>query len=202
MIDNLRSQAQKLQEELNQKDSDIQELSLSKKTLQKEITNLKSVLDNAGEDYSLRELAAQKEIIISRDQQLERAQIDLDTSRTTVKQLQKEAELFRQTFETEKAHWLDEKEKVIRYQKQLQLNYVQMYKRNKTLEQEIEGLNRNLEEIQKQLKESVAAAAKATSEAAGAAAAAAEKSPVKVKKSNSVRSKLFNKMSLYSESQC
>ena len=40
----------------------------------------------------------------------------------------------------ETANWLSEKEKVIRYQKQLQLNYVSMYKKNKTLEQEMEHL--------------------------------------------------------------
>jgi hypothetical protein len=42
------------------------------------------------------------------------------------KRLKDEADLHQETFETEKASWLDEKEKVIRYQKQLQLNYVQV----------------------------------------------------------------------------
>ena len=82
---------------------------------------------------------------------------------------------------------MDEKEKVIRYQKQLQLNYVQMYKRNKTLEAEIEQLNKTIEDQSKTIAEQKEAAAKAA--------------PVKVKKSNSVRSKFF-KMSLHSESQC
>ena len=44
---------------------------------------------------------------------------------------------YRENYEVEKVNWLDEKEKVIRYQKQLQLNYVQMYKKNKTLESEV-----------------------------------------------------------------
>ena len=96
---------------------------------------------------------------------------------------------FRKTFETEKAHWLDEKEKVIRYQKQLQLNYVQMYKRNKTLESEIEQLNKTIE-----------SQAKTISEAA-ASASGGSKKETKVKKSNSVRSKFF-KMALHSESHC
>ena len=38
---------------------------------------------------------------------------------------------------------------VIRYQKQLQLNYVQMYKRNKTLESEVDQLKKSLAESQK-----------------------------------------------------
>ena len=41
---------------------------------------------------------------------------------------------------------LSEKEKVIRYQKQLQLNYVSMYKRNKSLETELEALRKSASE--------------------------------------------------------
>ena len=40
--------------------------------------------------------------------------------------MKEEAETTKECFEAEKAHWIDEKEKVIRYQKQLQLNYVQV----------------------------------------------------------------------------
>jgi alkylated DNA repair dioxygenase AlkB len=48
-------------------------------------------------------------------------------------------------FEHEKNQWLDEKNKVICYQKQLQLNYVQMYRKNKMLETEVEQLMLDLE---------------------------------------------------------
>lgn len=50
-----------------------------------------------------------------------------------------------EVFEKEKEQWLDEKNKVIRYQKQLQLNYVQMYNKNKMLEAEVEQLTLELE---------------------------------------------------------
>ena len=40
--------------------------------------------------------------------------------------MKEDAEATKECFEAEKAHWIDEKEKVIRYQKQLQLNYVQV----------------------------------------------------------------------------
>ena len=68
-----------------------------------------------------------------------------------------------------------------------------MYKRNKTLEGEIEALNKSLEEAREKEKEGAAAAA--------AAAAGGKGGGTKVKKSNSVRAKLF-KMTLHSESQC
>ena len=67
-------------------------------------------------------------------------------------QLQKELEEMKsglvgknESFEKEKEQWLDEKNKVIRYQKQLQLNYVQMYNKNKMLEAEVEQLTLELE---------------------------------------------------------
>lgn len=41
--------------------------------------------------------------------------------------------------------WLDEKKKVIAYQKQLQLNYIQMVQRNKLLQQETHQLALELE---------------------------------------------------------
>ena len=47
--------------------------------------------------------------------------------------------------ETERLQWLEEKNKVIRYQKQLQLNYVQMQRKNTTLEAEVEQLTLELE---------------------------------------------------------
>ncbi|KAK6178199.1 hypothetical protein SNE40_013009 [Patella caerulea] len=49
------------------------------------------------------------------------------------------------TFDREREQWLIEKNKVIRYQKQLQLNYVQMFRKNRMLEAEVEQLTLELE---------------------------------------------------------
>ena len=51
----------------------------------------------------------------------------------------------KQTYEAEKHQWLVEKDKVINYQKHLQLNYVQMFRKNKMLELEMEQLMVELE---------------------------------------------------------
>eukprot|EP00062_Callorhinchus_milii_P017890 gi/632970756/ref/XP_007901824.1/ PREDICTED: leucine zipper putative tumor suppressor 2 [Callorhinchus milii] len=48
-------------------------------------------------------------------------------------------------FEVERQTWQEEKEKVIRYQKQLQHNYIQMYRRNRELEREMRQLTLELE---------------------------------------------------------
>merc|ERR1712008_653390 len=82
----------------------------------------------------------------SKDHQIDILNNDLAQLALAVKELKTEASETKETFETEKTHWLDEKEKVIRYQKQLQLNYVQMYKRNKTLEAEVDQLKKSLAE--------------------------------------------------------
>ncbi|KAB0404070.1 hypothetical protein E2I00_000285 [Balaenoptera physalus] len=51
----------------------------------------------------------------------------------------------RDSFEEERLAWQAEKEQVIRYQKQLQHNYIQMYRRNRQLEQELQQLSLELE---------------------------------------------------------
>uniref|UniRef100_A0A8C5R7J7 Leucine zipper putative tumor suppressor 2 homolog n=1 Tax=Leptobrachium leishanense TaxID=445787 RepID=A0A8C5R7J7_9ANUR len=48
-------------------------------------------------------------------------------------------------FEEERRIWQEEKEKVIRYQKQLQHNYIQMYQQNRELERDIKQLTLELE---------------------------------------------------------
>lgn len=51
----------------------------------------------------------------------------------------------RKSFEQERITWAQEKEKVLRYQRQLQLNYVQMFRRTRALEAEVESLNLELD---------------------------------------------------------
>ncbi|KAG8435360.1 hypothetical protein GDO86_013354 [Hymenochirus boettgeri] len=50
-----------------------------------------------------------------------------------------------ENFEEERRIWQEEKEKVIRYQKQLQHNYIQMYQQNRDLERNIKHLTLELE---------------------------------------------------------
>ncbi|XP_028989426.1 leucine zipper putative tumor suppressor 2 homolog [Betta splendens] len=50
-----------------------------------------------------------------------------------------------ESFEEERKIWHEEKDKVIRYQKQLQQNYVQMYRRNRELEQLLQELSQELD---------------------------------------------------------
>ena len=79
-----------------------------------QIVNLKSILDGGGEEYSLREIAAQKEIIIERDKEIEKLTHDLEFKSTECCKVKEEADNQKEQFELETANWLSEKEKVIR----------------------------------------------------------------------------------------
>lgn len=62
-----------------------------------------------------------------------------------VEDLKQELDRRTKHFENERRTWAQEKEKVLRYQRQLQMNYVQMYRRSRALESEIENLTVELE---------------------------------------------------------
>lgn len=67
--------------------------------------------------------------------------------RLKTEMLNKEAQ-----FNNERRKWSEEKDKVLRYQKQLQLNYVQMFKKSRNLEAEIDGLRLELDMCNKNMK--------------------------------------------------
>jgi predicted RNase H-like nuclease (RuvC/YqgF family) len=138
----------------------LADLTASKLSLQAEVNQLKDLLELAGEELSLQEVAAQKEIIIQRDREIEALHRALNHRAAQVDQLKAEMDTEKENFEIETANWLSEKEKVIRYQKQLQLNYVSMYKRNKSLETE-------MEQLRKALADATAAAAAVKSSSVG-----------------------------------
>ncbi|XP_044259201.1 leucine zipper putative tumor suppressor 2 homolog isoform X2 [Tribolium madens] len=68
-----------------------------------------------------------------------------DMSLGSVESLKQEIATKTKDFEKERVVWAQEKEKVLRYQRQLQMNYVQMYRRTRALEAEVESLTIELE---------------------------------------------------------
>ncbi|KAM3605952.1 uncharacterized protein V6R79_007920 [Siganus canaliculatus] len=78
------------------------------------------------------------ETVLGLRQQVDRLKAELMYERRT-----SEEHLSR--FEDERRVWQEEKEKVIRYQKQLQQNYIQMYRRNRDLERAMRELSLELE---------------------------------------------------------
>jgi chromosome segregation ATPase len=68
-----------------------------------------------------------------------------DCSCPDLEKLKEEIEMKTKDFENERLVWAQEKEKVLRYQRQLQMNYVHMYRRTRALEAEVESLTIELE---------------------------------------------------------
>ncbi|KAF5304392.1 hypothetical protein FQR65_LT18875 [Abscondita terminalis] len=62
-----------------------------------------------------------------------------------VNKLKEQMEIKRRDFEKERIIWAQEKEKVLKYQRQLQVNYIQMYRRTKALENEVHSLTAELD---------------------------------------------------------
>jgi len=148
-IKDLHFKLKEYQDELEQTKEVIEDLMQNRAVLSAEITSLKAIVDGTDEDFSLQEIKAQKQIIIERDKQIEELNKKMNNKREEYDILKSDCDNHRENFEVETANWLSEKEKVIRYQKQLQLNYVSMYKKNKSLESEIEQLKSSLHDSQK-----------------------------------------------------
>lgn len=76
---------------------------------------------------------------------LQNMTVKMDRMRAELSFEHQRAEQQMTSFEEERQIWQEEKDKVIRYQKQLQQNYVQMYRRNRELEQLLQELSQELE---------------------------------------------------------
>ena len=127
-----------LKEELGQSQLVIKDLMQNRALLCAEITALKATVDNIDKNNCLNETQGHSTIIIEKDRHIEELKIKLEVKCDEYNNLKSSCAKHCESFEVEKANWLSEKEKVIRYQKQLQLNYVTMYNKNKNLEAEID----------------------------------------------------------------
>lgn len=76
---------------------------------------------------------------------LQNMKVQMDRMRAELSFEQQQAEQQTAGFEEERRIWQEEKDKVIRYQKQLQQNYIQMYRRNRELQQLLQELSQELE---------------------------------------------------------
>ncbi|XP_051866318.1 leucine zipper putative tumor suppressor 3 [Pristis pectinata] len=133
------SEAQLLREKLGQNEA--------------EISGLKQALADVGQQTRCGEEGPEEqrdELACESDEaKMQRQSEDaVKALKKQIERLQGELRLERQQheqqlshFEEERQTWQEEKEKVIKYQKQLQLNYVEMYQKNQALESKLNELN-------------------------------------------------------------
>ncbi|XP_014731686.1 PREDICTED: leucine zipper putative tumor suppressor 3 isoform X3 [Sturnus vulgaris] len=139
--------------ELQRKMSEVQVLREKLNHCELEVSGLKRTLASMGPSGSfggeLGEKLRDPLACESDEAKMQRQSEDsVNSLRREVERLQTELKLERQQreqqvmdFEEERRTWQEEKEKVIKYQKQLQLNYVEMYQKNQLLEHKVNEMN-------------------------------------------------------------
>ena len=142
-------QLEKNKTELEQTKEEILLLKQNKVQMNKELSRLKVVLEEQQDDLDselrLGVVEEYKQSIIERDQTIESLRVEVKAKQEELTRLEEDHKALRTNYKTETDNWLSEKEKVIKYQKQLQLNYVSMYNKNKQLEAEVEQLTASLQ---------------------------------------------------------
>ncbi|PSN38556.1 hypothetical protein C0J52_14818 [Blattella germanica] len=141
----LKAEVNKLREELielNSSDSEVRKLRAEVSRMSREL-KLAQVTKSGHEVEETREQVFQTKSESKETQLLMGS--DVTVLRKEMERLQMELTEEKNEFEQERVTWAQEKEKVLRYQRQLQLNYVQMFRRTKTLEAEVESLTLELE---------------------------------------------------------
>ncbi|XP_018098465.1 leucine zipper putative tumor suppressor 3 isoform X2 [Xenopus laevis] len=134
--------------EMQRKQSEAQQMKEKLSQCEQEISGLKEALANLGQNpynielnEKLRDTLScesdeakmkrqNEDSVISLKKDIERLQVEL-----TIERQHRDQQVV--DFEEERRTWQEEKEKVIKYQKQLQLNYIEMYQKNQQLEQRI-----------------------------------------------------------------
>uniref|UniRef100_A0A3Q0SQ40 Leucine zipper putative tumor suppressor 2 homolog n=1 Tax=Amphilophus citrinellus TaxID=61819 RepID=A0A3Q0SQ40_AMPCI len=122
--------------ELQRRKSEAELLREKVGRLEEESARLRDALSRESDEAKAQRQNA--ETVLGLRQQVDRLKAELMYERRT-----SEEQLSR--FDEERRVWQEEKEKVIHYQKQLQQNYIQMYRRNRDLERVMRELSLELE---------------------------------------------------------
>uniref|UniRef100_A0A803Y1S3 Leucine zipper tumor suppressor 1 n=1 Tax=Meleagris gallopavo TaxID=9103 RepID=A0A803Y1S3_MELGA len=122
--------------ELQRKMSEVQLLREKLNHCELEVSGLKRTLDPLAceSDEAKMQRQSSEDSVNALRKEVERLQTELKLERQ-----QREQQVM--DFEEERRTWQEEKEKVIKYQKQLQLNYVEMYQKNQLLEHKVNEMN-------------------------------------------------------------
>lgn len=158
---NLRSQLHTLQTDVDTKNKDLTDKFREIVAKTEELKSVRSELSrlSAGEasvcdggtqtSHSDSEVSTEENVkpsmLTQKDQIITGLQEEIRALQERIQELERKLQGVDSIMETERLQWLEEKNKVIRYQKQLQLNYVQMQRKNTVLEAEVEQLTLELE---------------------------------------------------------
>ncbi|XP_035672924.1 leucine zipper putative tumor suppressor 2 homolog [Branchiostoma floridae] len=136
-----------LSDTLRKREDELMDLKDSYRQVKEDLSNVRAELDNKiKEEQLISQCDEVKERRKNKERDLiESLKVEVQRLRNELKTVHQRHDAQLMEFERERAIWQEEKEKVIHYQKQLQLNYVQMFRKTKNLEKEVQQLTLELE---------------------------------------------------------
>ncbi|TRY65588.1 hypothetical protein DNTS_015197 [Danionella cerebrum] len=151
-----KNEADLLREKVNKLEADIkglkQDIDIAKEE-HLQITAMKAKIEE--QQLQLQQTHVKAEISKSQDVEdatktqshtdMNALQWEVERLRTEVKEEKQKKHKMMSTFQQERQTWVKEKDKVIRYQKQLQYNYLQMYRKNIDLEKILKELTAEMD---------------------------------------------------------
>ncbi|XP_966525.2 leucine zipper putative tumor suppressor 2 homolog isoform X1 [Tribolium castaneum] len=147
-LDQREAEISELRHQSEEKDAEIKLLKEQLARLENKsptIDDLKEEIRGLREELSDMSLSEYGSVEPGRSQRISQEDLEIECSCSSLAKLKQEIASKTKDFENERVVWAQEKEKVLRYQRQLQMNYVQMYRRTRALEAEVESLTIELE---------------------------------------------------------
>ncbi|KAK9509173.1 hypothetical protein O3M35_006545 [Rhynocoris fuscipes] len=142
----MKSEIRELNSKLRNRDEDIEKISSQLEDTRLQLDKLRLVTDETETNFDKQKNS--EPVINNNDDEIEDMLSKRELSgdhkmNIEAERLRNELARERAAWQMERAKWADEKGRVLIYQKRLQLNYVNMYNRNRELEEEIEALRGN-----------------------------------------------------------
>lgn len=151
-IISLRTQLHSVQTDVEKKNKEMTEKVRELKRREEEVDKLKSEVSRLRDPAEKKESSSQTHAVseISNTENVKPSMMGerektIQGLQDELLELRNEVLGLKDEHDRERDKWMDEKNKVIRYQKQLQLNYVQMQRKNASLENEVQQLTLELE---------------------------------------------------------
>ncbi|XP_047678794.1 leucine zipper putative tumor suppressor 1 isoform X1 [Tachysurus fulvidraco] len=140
-----KNEAELLREKAGKLETDVKTLNQDLLVAKEEHLELLKVKDQLQEQQNLLQVLQSKKVDRETSEDLDVLQKEVERLREQLEEEKRKKEKILSSFQHEKQTWNKEKDKVIRYQKQLQCNYLQMHRKNQELEKRLKERNGKVE---------------------------------------------------------
>ncbi|KAK3566281.1 hypothetical protein QTP86_030575 [Hemibagrus guttatus] len=141
-----KNEAELLREKAGKLETDVKTLKQDLLVAKEEHLELLSLKIQMQEQQHLLQIFQSKMTTRESSEDVDVLQKEVESLREQLEDEKRKKEKILSSFQHEKQTWNKEKDKVIRYQKQLQINYVQMHRKNQELEKRLKERNSKVED--------------------------------------------------------